>query len=179
MRNLLPFKLTSVSCFSRLFKKRFYLFFFRGREREREHKSGRERDKQTQLWAQSLTWGSIPWPRDHDPRQNQELDTWPTTAPRRPYFSRFLMYLYLSGIWLQYALVCFLLVSYLRFAQFFEFGGRHVSFYKYTKCQSIIYLSTFSILPSFSSTSRTLNDTDVKPLLYFHGFPWLFSFFFF
>lgn len=39
-------------------------------QRERE----RENLKQTLLWAQSPTWGSIPQPWDHDLSQNQESD---------------------------------------------------------------------------------------------------------
>ena len=38
----------------------------------------------TRLHAQhGDTWGSIPWPWDHDLSWNRELDAWPTKPPRR------------------------------------------------------------------------------------------------
>ena len=61
--------------FSKLFVIKIYLFDRKegGKERERErmHKQRelqreREREKQAPLAEGSLTWGSVPGPRDHD-----------------------------------------------------------------------------------------------------------------
>ena len=60
----------------------------RKREREREGEGGRERDneylRQAPRSAQSLMWGSIPQPWDHDLRQNQQSHAQLTEPPRCP-----------------------------------------------------------------------------------------------
>ena len=65
-----------------------FLIFERERERERERAGERGRDrenpKQTPCSAQSLMWGSILQPWDHDLNQNQESDAQLTEPPRRP-----------------------------------------------------------------------------------------------
>ena len=68
-----------------------FLIFIYFRERERGSASwGRGEAeggnlKQTPCWAQSLTWGSISWPWDHNLSRNQESDTQPTEPPRCPW----------------------------------------------------------------------------------------------
>ena len=66
-----------------------------GREREGGREGGREGIKQVPLSAQSLMWGSIPRPWDHDLNRNQELYTQPTEPLRRSSFI-FLSKLYQS-----------------------------------------------------------------------------------
>ena len=51
-----------------------------GRERERERE--RENPKQALCSARSPTQGSIPWPWDHDPSQNQDSNGQLTEPPR-------------------------------------------------------------------------------------------------
>lgn len=53
------------------------------RERAGVGEEQRERDKQILCWVQSPTCDLIPRPWDHDPCQNQELDTKPTEPPPR------------------------------------------------------------------------------------------------
>ena len=49
----------------------------------------RQNLKQTPLWTPSHMWDSTPWPRDHDPKQNQELDAQSTEPPCHPSWPKF------------------------------------------------------------------------------------------
>lgn len=50
----------------------------------------RENLKQTDEWMHGPTWGSVPWPWDHDLNWNQESDAYLTVQPR--YFSWIFFY---------------------------------------------------------------------------------------
>ena len=68
----------------------FLFFLILILERKREHEWGRGADKEKENLkqalhtAQSLTWGWIPWPWDHNLSQNHASDTQPSKPPWWP-----------------------------------------------------------------------------------------------
>lgn len=71
-----PFSVCSHAVFFFFVFRFIYLFFWGGRAEG-------ESFKQTPCWAQSLTWGSMPWPWDHDLSWNRVSSPtdWATQTP--------------------------------------------------------------------------------------------------